>query len=71
MYVLFVTHCSIQDHSQIYRVGDMFKVLVVQCDIQLLACFSIFEVESACFFFQDLYESDSFHSTRQDYVGLQ
>ena len=51
MYVLFVTQCSIQGHSQIYRVRDMLKVLVIQCYIQLPACLSIFEVESTCLCF--------------------
>ena len=38
MYVLFVTQCSIQDHSQIYRVGDMLEVFVIPCAIQLPGC---------------------------------
>ena len=51
MYVLFVTQCSIQGHSQIYRVGEMLKVLVIPCDIQLPACFSVLKVESTCLCF--------------------
>ena len=51
MIVLFVTQCSIQGHSQIYMVGDMLKVLVIPCDIQLPACFSILDVESTCLCF--------------------
>ena len=33
----------------------MLKVLVIQCDIQLTACFSIIEVESTCLCFVRIY----------------
>ena len=48
LHVLFITHCSIPGHSQIYMVGDMLKVLVIPCDIQHPACFSILEEENKC-----------------------
>ena len=51
VYVLFVTQYSIQGRFQIYRVGDMLKVLAIPCEIQLPACFSILEVESTCLCF--------------------
>ena len=67
MYVLIVTQCSIQGHSQVYRVGDMLKVLVIPC-----AYILVLEVESTCLcFFQYLHASDSFYSTRPDSVLLQ
>ena len=72
--MLFVIQCSIQGHSQIYSVGDMLKllVIVIPCNIQLPACFSVLEVESTCLcFFQDLHTSDSFHSIRPDSAVLQ
>ena len=47
----FVTQCSIQSKSHIYRVGGMLNVLVIPCDIQLPACFSILKVEDTCLCF--------------------
>ena len=61
----FVTQCSLQCHSQIYRVGDRLKVLVI-----LPAASRFLRWKHKSVFCQDLHASDSFYRTRPDYVVL-
>ena len=54
----------------IQGLGDMLKVLVMPCDIQLPVASRLFRWK-AHVFCKDLHASDSFHSTRPDSVVLQ